>query len=91
MALSNRDRQGLAAIARQIRAEDPELAAALAGRATRPPAVAAPVGLRALAFLLLAIGTLNSVNSLILVALAVFGLAHYTSLPDSRRPSPTAD
>jgi hypothetical protein len=86
MALVDQDRRALADIARQLRAEDPELAAALTDRPSRPPAVWAPVGLRALAFVLVALGTLAAVPQLIPVAFAVLGIAHLFRVPG---PGPT--
>ncbi len=75
MALEDRDRRVLAEIARQIRAEDPELAATLTGPSPRPRSVWAPIHLRVLAILLLAAGVLTSVAPLVLAGLVVYGVA----------------
>ena len=87
MALNDQDRRVLTDIARQVRADDPKLAAVLTDRPNRPPSVWAPVGLRALAFVLIAAGTLTSTPLLILVALAVFGIAHLSGPPTSFQSS----
>jgi hypothetical protein len=91
MTLSDQDRRVLADIARQVRADDPKLAASLTDRPNRPPAVWAPVGLRALAFVLIAAGTLTSAHLLILVAFAVFGIAHMSGPPTSSQSSTNPD
>lgn len=87
MALSDRERRVLSEIARQVRADDPELAAALTGRMSRPQAVWAPVGLRVLALMLIAFGVLTSIPLLILAAFAVFGIAQLSWMPSSPRSS----
>jgi hypothetical protein len=79
MTLSDRDRRVLAEIARQVRADDPEFAAALTGPRRRPQPGWAPIYLRVLAFLLLLVGVLASVGLLILAAFAVFGVAQLSS------------
>ena len=91
MALNDQDRRALVDIARRVRADDPELAAALTERPSKPPTVGAAIGLRVLAFVLIAVGTLTSLTLLIPAALVVFGIAHLFSAPTSSRPSPTPD
>jgi hypothetical protein len=91
MALSDQDRRVLTDIARQVRADDPKLAAALTDRPSRPPTVWAPIALRALAFVLIAAGTLTSTTLLILVAFAVFGIAHLSGTPTSSQSSTNPD
>jgi hypothetical protein len=81
MTLSDRDRRVLAEIARQVRADDPEFAAALTGPRRRPQPVWAPIYLRVLAFLLLLVGVLTSVGLLVLAAFAVFGIAQLSWTP----------
>ena len=75
MALNDRDRRVLAEIARQVRVNDPEFAAALTGPLRRPQPVWAPIGLRVLGFLLIAIGVMASVPPLVLAAFVAFGIA----------------
>ena len=75
MALNDRDRRVLADIARQVRVDDPEFAAALTGPLRRPQPVWAPIGLRVLGFLLIAVGVLTPVPLLVPAAFVVFGIA----------------
>jgi hypothetical protein len=75
----------------EVRADYPKLAAALTDRPSRPPTVWAPIGLRALAFVLIAAGTLTSTALLILVAFAVFGIAHLSGTPTSSPSSTNPD
>jgi hypothetical protein len=85
MALDDRDRRVLAEIARQVRADDPEFAAALAGPPRGPQPVRAPIRLRVLAILLIAVGVLASAPVLVLAALVVFGIAQLSSMPSPPR------
>jgi hypothetical protein len=85
MTLNDRDRRVLAEIARQLRADDPELAAALTGSPRRPQPSWAPIHLRALAILLIAVAVLTSAPVLFLAALVVFGIAHLPWTPSPPR------
>ncbi len=85
MALDDRDRRALAEIARQVRADDPEFAAALNGPPRRPQPDWAPIHLRVLALLLLAVGALASAPVLVLAALVVFGVAQLPGKPGPPR------
>jgi hypothetical protein len=85
MALDDRDRRVLAEIARQVRADDPEFAAALTSPLPRPRSVRAPIYLRVLAMLLLAVGVLTSVTPLVLAAFAVYGIAQMYRVPSPHR------
>ena len=73
--LDDRDGRVLAEIARRMRAEDPDFAAALSGPLHRPQPDWTPVWLRILAFLLLAGGVLIPVPLLVPAAFVVFGIA----------------
>lgn len=85
MTLNDRDRRALAEIARQLRADDPELAAALTDTPRGPQPVWAPIRLRALAILLLAVGVLTSAPVLVLPALVVFAIAQLPWTPSPPR------
>jgi Protein of unknown function (DUF3040) len=85
MALEDRDRRVLAEIARQVRADDPEFAAALTGPLPRPRSVWGPIHLRALAILLLAAGVLTSVAPLVLAGFVVYGIAQLYRTPNPHR------
>ena len=87
MALNDRDRRVLAEIARQVRAEDPDFAAALTGPRHRPQPDWTPIWLRVLAFLLLTVGVLTSVTLLVLAAFAAFGIAQLFGMPSPPRSS----
>jgi len=90
MPLNDRERRVLAAIARDAQADDPVFAAALTDPRRRPqPVWGPPVLLRVLAFLLIGVGVLTSVELLIPAALAVFGIAQLSWVP-SPPPSTTA-
>ncbi len=90
MALDDRDRRALADIARQVRADDPEFAAALTGPPREPQPDWAPIHLRVLAVLLIAVGALTSTPLLVLAALVVFGVAQLPGKPSPPRAT-TAD
>jgi len=75
------DRQVLADIARQVRADDPEFAAVLTAPWHRPQPVWAAIYLRVLAFLLVAVGVLAPATPLVLAALAGFGIAQLSWTP----------
>jgi Protein of unknown function (DUF3040) len=85
MALEDRDRRVLVEIARQVRADDPEFAAAMTGPSPRPRSVWAPIHLRVLAILLLAAGVLTSVAPLVLAGFVVYGIAQLYRTPDPHR------
>jgi len=101
MALEDRDRRVLAEIARQVRADDPEFAAALTGPSPRSQSAWTPIHLRVLAILLLAAGVVTSIAPLVLAGFVVYGIAQLyrtpaphgstitgrdDQLPPSRRP-----
>jgi hypothetical protein len=90
MALEDRDQRVLAEIARQVRADDPEFAAAFTGPLPRPQSAWTPIHLRVLAILLLAAGVLISVAPLVLAGFVVYGIAQLYRTPGPRRPT-TAD
>ncbi len=85
MTLNDHDRRALAEIAEQLRADDPELAAALTGPPRGPQPVWAPIHLRVLAILLLAVGVLASAPVLVLPALVVFAIARLPWTPSPPR------
>jgi hypothetical protein len=85
MALDDRDRRALADIARQVRADDPEFAAALTGPPREPQPDWAPIHLRVLAVLLIVVGALTSTPVLVLAALVVFGVAQLPGHPSPLR------
>ncbi len=85
MTMNDHDRRALAEIARQLRADDPELAAALTGPPRGPQPVWAPIRLRVLAILLIAVAVLTSAPVLFLAALVVFGIAQLPWAPSPPR------
>jgi hypothetical protein len=89
VTLNDRDRQVLAEIARQLRADDPELAAALTGSPRLPQPVWTPIRLRVLAILLIAVGVLASAPVLVLAALVVSGIAQLPWMPSPPRSTTT--
>lgn len=85
MALDDRDRRALADIVRQVRADDPEFAAALTGPPREPQPDWAPIHLRVLVILLIVVGALTSTPVLVLAALVVFGVAQLSGKPSPSR------
>jgi nucleotide-binding universal stress UspA family protein len=85
VALEDRDRRVLAEIARQVRVDDPEFAAALTGASSRPRPVWTPIHLRVLAILLLAAGVLTSVTPLVLAGFVIYGIAQLYQMPCPHR------
>ena len=68
-----------------MRVDDPGFAAALTGPPRRPQPAWAPIGLRVLALLLIAVGVLASAPMLVLAALVVSGIAPPSGLPGAPR------